>query len=87
VQVDIPAARFDEWSGAVEGPDAISQTLSGVGRWDGTNSAVDRDPEERRHDRLMFVACGKQAANRCGANSRLQLAASQGAWLEAICRT
>jgi hypothetical protein len=40
VQVDIPAARFDEWSGAVEGPDAISQTLSGVGRWDGTNSAV-----------------------------------------------
>lgn len=40
VQVDIPAARFDEWSGATEGPDAISQTLAGVGRWDGTNSAV-----------------------------------------------
>lgn len=40
VQVDIPAARFDEWSGATEGPEAISQSLSGVGRWDGTNSAV-----------------------------------------------
>jgi hypothetical protein len=40
VQVDIPAARFDAWAGAVEGPDAINQTLSGVGRWDGTNSAV-----------------------------------------------
>lgn len=40
LQVDIPAARFDEWSGSVAGPDAIKQTLSGVGRWDGTNSAV-----------------------------------------------
>lgn len=40
VQVDIPAARFDEWTGAVEGPEAITQTLSGVGRWDGTNSAI-----------------------------------------------
>jgi hypothetical protein len=40
VQVDIPAGRSDAWSGATEGPDAISQTLSGVGRYDGTNSAL-----------------------------------------------
>lgn len=40
VTVDIPAARFDEWSGATEGPDAISQSLGGVARWNGTNSAV-----------------------------------------------
>jgi hypothetical protein len=39
-QVDIPAARFDAWAGATEGPDAINQTLSGVGRYDGTSSAV-----------------------------------------------
>lgn len=34
------AARFDEWSGATEGTDAISQTLSGAVRWDGTNSPI-----------------------------------------------
>lgn len=38
--VDIAAARFDEWSGAVEGADAINQSLSGVGLYDGTSSAV-----------------------------------------------
>ena len=36
----IPAARFDSWTGATEGPTGITQTLSGVGRYDGTNSPV-----------------------------------------------
>ncbi|NUO35886.1 MAG: hypothetical protein HOQ45_02410 [Nocardioidaceae bacterium] len=36
----VPAGRFDEWSGATEGTDAISQSLSGVVRYDGTNSPV-----------------------------------------------
>jgi hypothetical protein len=40
LQVTLPAARFDEWSGAVEGREAITQSLSGVGRWDGTSSPV-----------------------------------------------
>ncbi len=38
--VSIPAARFDEWSGATEGTDAITQELSGAVRYDGTNSPV-----------------------------------------------
>lgn len=38
--VTIPAARFDEWTGATEGTDAITQELSGVVRYDGTNSPV-----------------------------------------------
>ena len=38
--VSIPAGRFDEWSGATEGTDAITQELSGVVRYDGTNSPV-----------------------------------------------
>ena len=38
--VTIPAARFDEWKGATEGTDAIQQELSGVVRFDGTNSPV-----------------------------------------------
>jgi hypothetical protein len=38
--VSIPAGRFDAWEGAVGGYEAISQTLSGVGRWNGTDSAV-----------------------------------------------
>ena len=38
--VSIPAARFDEWSGATEGTDAISQSLSGVGRYNGSASPV-----------------------------------------------
>lgn len=40
VTVTIPAARFDEWKGAAEGTDGIEQELSGVVRWDGTNSPV-----------------------------------------------
>jgi hypothetical protein len=38
--VSLAAARFDEWSGATEGTDAISQELSGVVRYDGTTSPV-----------------------------------------------
>lgn len=38
--VTIPAARFDEWSGATEGTDAIEQSLSGVVRYDGSNSPI-----------------------------------------------
>jgi len=40
ITVTIPAARFDEWQGANGGPEGISQSLSGVGAYDGTNSAV-----------------------------------------------
>lgn len=40
VSVTIPAARFDSWEGAVAGDEGISQALSGVGTWDGTNSPV-----------------------------------------------
>ncbi len=38
--VSLAAARFDEWSGATEGTDAISQSLSGAVRYDGTTSPV-----------------------------------------------
>lgn len=38
--VSLAAARFDEWSGATEGTDAITQELSGVVRYDGTTSPV-----------------------------------------------
>jgi hypothetical protein len=38
--VSMSAARFDEWSGATEGTDAISQELSGAIRYDGTTSPV-----------------------------------------------
>lgn len=38
--VTIPAARFDTWKGATEGTDAIEQELSGVVRYDGTNSPI-----------------------------------------------
>lgn len=38
--VSLASCRFDEWSGATEGPDAISQELSGVVRYDGTTSPV-----------------------------------------------
>lgn len=38
--VSVAAARFDEWTGATEGTDAISQELSGVVRYDGTTSPV-----------------------------------------------
>ena len=40
VTVTIPAARFDEWKGSAEGTDAIKQELTGVARFDGTNSAI-----------------------------------------------
>ena len=40
VSVTIPAARFDEWTGATEGPEAISQELAGVVRYDGSNSPI-----------------------------------------------
>jgi len=38
--VSIASARFDEWSGATEGTDAISQSLSGAVRYDGSTSPV-----------------------------------------------
>jgi hypothetical protein len=38
--VTVPQVRFDEWSGATEGTDAIEQELSGVVRYDGTNSPI-----------------------------------------------
>lgn len=38
--VSIPAARFDEWSGATEGTDAIEQELSGAVRYDGSASPI-----------------------------------------------
>lgn len=40
LSVSIAAARFDEWSGATEGTDAIEQELSGVIRFDGTTSPI-----------------------------------------------
>jgi hypothetical protein len=40
VSIQIPVARFDTWSAPAGGPDAITQALSGVGRFDGTNSPV-----------------------------------------------
>lgn len=39
-QVTIPAARFDEWKGAVGGAEAIEQELSGVVRYDGSASPL-----------------------------------------------
>lgn len=38
--VSIAAARFDEWSAAAEGTDAITQELSGAVRYDGTTSPI-----------------------------------------------
>lgn len=40
ITVTIPAARFDEWKASAEGTDGITQELSGVARFDGTNSAI-----------------------------------------------
>lgn len=40
IKVTLPAGRFDEWQAAAEGPEGITQELSGVGLYDGTNSAV-----------------------------------------------
>jgi len=38
--VSLAAARFDEWSGATEGAEAITQELSGAVRYDGSTSPV-----------------------------------------------
>jgi Phage tail tube protein len=40
LKIDIPVARFDEGGPAVDGPGAIEQTFTGVGLYDGTNSAL-----------------------------------------------
>lgn len=40
IEVTVPVGRFDEWSASVEGPEAITQELSGIGLFDGTNSPV-----------------------------------------------
>jgi hypothetical protein len=40
LKVTIPAARFDSWTGATDGPTGISQTLSGVVRYDGSASPI-----------------------------------------------
>jgi len=38
--ISIPVGRFDAWSGAAGGADAITQELSGVGRYNGTDSPI-----------------------------------------------
>jgi hypothetical protein len=40
LQISVPAIRFDNWKAANEGPEGISQELSGVGLFDGTNSTA-----------------------------------------------
>jgi len=40
LKVTMTACRFDAWKGAVDGPNAIGQELSGVVRYDGTNSPL-----------------------------------------------
>lgn len=40
LSVSIPSVRFDSWEGAAGGPEAISQSLSGVGRYNGTDSPI-----------------------------------------------
>jgi hypothetical protein len=40
LEVTIPAARFDAVDVNVSGPEALKQDISGVGLFDGTNSAV-----------------------------------------------
>lgn len=40
LKIDIPVARFDDGGPAVGGPSMIDQTFSGVGLYDGTNSAI-----------------------------------------------
>ncbi len=40
LQINITAPRFDEWAAANEGPEGIMQSLSGVGLYDGSSSAV-----------------------------------------------
>lgn len=38
--VTIPVGRFDEWKGSVDGADGIEQELSGVVRFNGSNSPI-----------------------------------------------
>lgn len=40
LELSIPVARFDEGGPVVEGPSQLEQTFSGVGLYDGTNSAL-----------------------------------------------
>lgn len=40
LQVSIPSLRFDAWEGAVGGAEAITQSLTAVGRYNGTDSPV-----------------------------------------------
>lgn len=40
IELSIPVARFDEGGPTVEGPSQLEQTFSGVGLYDGTNSAL-----------------------------------------------
>jgi hypothetical protein len=40
LELTIPMARFDEGGPAVDGPSALEQSFSGVGLYDGTNSAL-----------------------------------------------
>lgn len=40
ITVTAPAVRFDSWSGSTAGPEAITQELSGVIRYNGSNSPV-----------------------------------------------
>lgn len=43
LEIRIPVARFDEGGPVVEGPSMLSQSFSGKGLYDGTNSAVQID--------------------------------------------
>lgn len=40
IVVTIPVARFDEWSGSAGGAEGITQELTGVGRYNGTDSPI-----------------------------------------------
>lgn len=40
LQIDIPVARLDEGGPNVDGPGMLDQTFTGVGLYDGTNSAI-----------------------------------------------
>lgn len=43
LEIRIPVARFDEGGPVVEGPSMLSQTFTGKGLYDGTNSAIQID--------------------------------------------
>lgn len=40
LSIQVPVGRFDEWSAPAGAPEGIAQDLSGVGRYDGTNSPI-----------------------------------------------